>query len=55
MVLMCRMLPGTAMYVLIGWSAGSLADIISGRAGNNWWIQLIIFGTSGRGFSVPFI
>lgn len=50
------MLPGTLLYIYIGISAGSIADIIAGRTRtSDWWVQLIIFGTTGILVVIGFI
>lgn len=50
------MFPGTVLYVYIGISAGSLADIIAGRTQTGtWWVQLIIFGSTGVLVVIGFI
>ena len=41
------MLPRSIIYVYIGISAGSLADIVAGRIkGDDWWVQVIIYSCS---------
>lgn len=50
------MLPGTLLYIYIGISAGSIADIIAGRTNTStWWVQLIVFGGTGILVVVGFI
>eukprot|EP01080_Neovahlkampfia_damariscottae_P009841 gene9841-2164_t len=50
------MLPRSIIYVYIGISAGSIADIVAGRVkGDEWWVQLIIYGCSGFFLFVAFV
>jgi uncharacterized membrane protein YdjX (TVP38/TMEM64 family) len=42
------MLPRGMVYVYIGISAGSIADIVAGNIkGDQWWVNLIVYGSAG--------